>query len=616
MKIDKISIENIRGISKKIELDLKGENLVIYGPNGTGKSAIVDGIEFLFTGSISRLKGTGTRDISINKHGTHIDSKPEKAHVKAEVIIDGIQEPVILERNIGSKKLKCSNRTDPLVSKTLNILEKGQFKLSRIDILRFIMLESRERSKEIQEILNLIKLEELRTYLQTISNDAKREAENTKQIREGIEKSLLMLLGIKEYKEEEVLSSINSLRAKFNGEQINSIDPSEIKKGISIKDLDLGSKSNSEKLKRALDEVEIILTNSEKENENEVVIDSIDRQTKDSDKDLSEEEHLTISEIVSHIEHLINRINENEKSSQEIKKQKLIELGLEMLDESNECPLCETSWDSNELRTLLNIKLESLKEIKAIITDIGIKREYIKTEINSLRKNLYILKDGLIEIGQDSFKEIFEEWINNLKLWDEFVEKDLWDKLYFAKPKELSLGNKFWDEKRNEAEIAIRNFDELEMTVENWDKLTNIETKQREYITSNEKCIKSEEFADKTDTLLKEFTRSKDDELNTLYKKIGGDFIRFYTFLHEEDEKFFNAELEPKGPGLDFKVNFHNKGSFNPRALHSDGHQDSMGLCLFLALCKKASEESVKVIILDDVVISIDTQHRKKYVNY
>lgn len=56
MKIEEIEIHNVRGV-RDLVLKPCSENLVIWGSNGSGKSTIVDAIDFLMTGSISRLKG-------------------------------------------------------------------------------------------------------------------------------------------------------------------------------------------------------------------------------------------------------------------------------------------------------------------------------------------------------------------------------------------------------------------------------------------------------------------------------------------------------------------------------------------------------------------------------
>ncbi|SEK05193.1 AAA domain-containing protein [Sphingobium sp. AP50] len=57
-KIDQITIKEFRGI-RELTFDLKGKNFAACGPNGTGKSGIVDAIEFALTGNISRLAGAG-----------------------------------------------------------------------------------------------------------------------------------------------------------------------------------------------------------------------------------------------------------------------------------------------------------------------------------------------------------------------------------------------------------------------------------------------------------------------------------------------------------------------------------------------------------------------------
>lgn len=65
MKILELKIKDVRGIRDEMPFEPNGENMVIFGPNGTGKSAVVDAIDFLFTGDISRLTGRGTRGMTL-----------------------------------------------------------------------------------------------------------------------------------------------------------------------------------------------------------------------------------------------------------------------------------------------------------------------------------------------------------------------------------------------------------------------------------------------------------------------------------------------------------------------------------------------------------------------
>ena len=61
--VESIAIKEFRGI-RDLTLDFKEKNFAICGPNGTGKSGVVDALEFVLTGKISRLSGEGKGDVS------------------------------------------------------------------------------------------------------------------------------------------------------------------------------------------------------------------------------------------------------------------------------------------------------------------------------------------------------------------------------------------------------------------------------------------------------------------------------------------------------------------------------------------------------------------------
>jgi hypothetical protein len=70
--------------------------------------------------------------------------------------------------------------------------------------------------------------------------------------------------------------------------------------------------------------------------------------------------------------------------------------------------------------------------------------------------------------------------------------------------------------------------------------------------------------------------------------------------------------MKPVGAGLNFEVDFYGQGNHPPHALHSEGHQDSMGICLYLALAERLNEGLINLVILDDVVMSVDVEHRRQ----
>jgi hypothetical protein len=101
--------------------------------------------------------------------------------------------------------------------------------------------------------------------------------------------------------------------------------------------------------------------------------------------------------------------------------------------------------------------------------------------------------------------------------------------------------------------------------------------------------------------------------LEGLYEKIKGRFIELYKQMHGDDEKKFDASFTPQDAGLSLEVDFYGRGLHPPHALHSEGHQDSMGVCLFLALSEHLNTGLINLIILDDVVMSVDIGHRRAF---
>jgi hypothetical protein len=91
------------------------------------------------------------------------------------------------------------------------------------------------------------------------------------------------------------------------------------------------------------------------------------------------------------------------------------------------------------------------------------------------------------------------------------------------------------------------------------------------------------------------------------------DFSAFYRVINEDDESKFTAKLTPSEGSLGFDVNFYERGLFPPAAYHSEGHQDGMGVCLYLALMKRLFGDQFTFALLDDVVMSVDASHRYQF---
>ena len=83
----------------------------------------------------------------------------------------------------------------------------------------------------------------------------------------------------------------------------------------------------------------------------------------------------------------------------------------------------------------------------------------------------------------------------------------------------------------------------------------------------------------------------------------------YYNFIHGEDS-INSPKFEVSGStGLKLKINSFNE-ECDPREYSSEGHLDSLGLCIFLAFIKENC--NVPIIILDDIVATVDLSHKER----
>lgn len=104
-----------------------------------------------------------------------------------------------------------------------------------------------------------------------------------------------------------------------------------------------------------------------------------------------------------------------------------------------------------------------------------------------------------------------------------------------------------------------------------------------------------------------------DEALISLYKTVEDELATYYREINSDDEPAFHAELDPSGGKLDLTVDFYGLGMFPPAAYHSEGHQDGMGVCLYLALMRRLLGDNFRFAVLDDVVMSVDSGHRRQF---
>ena len=154
IRIKSLHIGEFRGI-RDLTLDLAGKNYGICGPNGTGKSGVVDAVEFCLTGNVTRLSGEGTAEISVREHAPHVDQKdhPEKSIVTLVGDIPTLEKSVTITRSVKTPKKVNITPDDPDVHAIVDDLQTHpEFALSRREIVKYIITPPGKRSIDVQTV--------------------------------------------------------------------------------------------------------------------------------------------------------------------------------------------------------------------------------------------------------------------------------------------------------------------------------------------------------------------------------------------------------------------------------------------------------------------------------
>lgn len=473
----------------------------------------------------------------------------------------------------------------------LEIATRGHHVLSRRDILKYVTAQRGERAKEIQALLNLENIERFRQVFVSVENDTQRIYESAKEkfdlARDDICHYLSLLRD--QFSEKVVLDRINKLRAKLGGKSVSLLDESLIKKDI--KRPTIGSQDV------------------------QVNPDFIRTNIKEIKKALSEDVPATKENGDKLIE-ILKTLKDDEILKREYRNRNLLALGISLLDESGKCPLCERAWDPKELENKLRMRLSSAKKAEELNAELGELTTNIKPVFSGLKNCMGKIEGSLDPLDLEEQKDFFQEEIQRIDQFlramskpEEKLEKieEFFKEVDDLSPERFSEKLDFVDYKLKKEEGKISEHQKA------WDGLTELGPLLRGYSREKKIYKKSEIVYARANLMKTNYELVKDRVLNELFDNIKTDFETFYRFIHGSDERSFESEFKAKGAELVFEVDFYGRGKFPPIALHSEGHQDSMGVCLYLALMKLLSEDKMNLTILDDVVMSIDSAHRRAF---
>jgi len=585
--VESAHIVEFRGI-RDLTIKLDTNNYAVCGPNGTGKSGIVDALEFGLTGNISRLSGKGRGLVSVKEHGPHVNirNQPEKALVTLEVSIPSINKKARITRNVKAPRTPIIEPDEPDIKAAFAHMEQHpEFALSRREIIKYVLAEPGERAKEVQALLQLDKLETTRALLLKISNACQREEKPLDNQRSLTGNALMRALNIDELKQSALLKAVNKKRKLLGLTELAKIEST-----TSIRDgLEAQAKPPTIKVPKSQAKDDIAAF-------------------KAAIKNLDASEY--VQKRLDAIEFL-EKLKENENSLSGIERDQMLLSALKYFD-GEHCPVCITKWEPEKFRELVT-------QQRSLLAEIAEQRENIEKQLGEIVAPLEVvssLLQSLISYARNVPEPLDAEPFTKLK---DDLSKRIKSLRAFL-PLENTIASLSDD--IVEIESATNASHVLEKAVLALPEPTDRDA-ARDFLTVGQERLDAWRNASLSWATAKKrsdlsrraheiYSKTSDRALQGIYKDVEAEFRAFYRAVNSDDEGAFEAQLTPSLGKLGFEVDFYGKGFFPPGAYHSEGHQDGMGLCLYLALMKHLLGNRFTFSVLDDVLMSVDSSHRRQ----
>lgn len=587
IKVNALTIKEMRGI-RDLTLHFNYESFVVSGSNGTGKSGVVDAIEFGLTGQITRLEGVGTGSVSLKSHGPHISqrTKPQFSEVTLDLTFTESGVNVTLTRNMKSPKTYSVSPDNETVRAALDeVANHPELVLSRREIIKFIIARPGDRSELVQSLLRLDGIDETRKLFKSAENKLGTDSDSADADVLKKTGDLTRHLEIDSATKPLIVDAVNAKRKVLGLPEIATIDSETL-------------------LLQGLETAE--------------GVDSFDKASALRDIEAASTEALALSSSADDVCQLILNdlqvIKENPGFLNLIERSDFVSRGLELVTSAS-CPLCDTEWeDIEELKSHIQEKINESHDAVEMRDRLLRNGETIAKIARKLVVEVVALNALATKMKSEAESQILADW--NAGLGTLVSLCTTLDGLMSLQSRLADDWSGLPSRLSESIEIlmsTVRSMPDQSASVSAASYLGIAQERFSAYATAvqSAKDLKRAHLA--SSVAYQTYCSASEDLLENLYQRVETDFSNFYKILNGEDEATFKAEFRQEGGKLDLEVDFYGNGLFPPHAYHSEGHQDGMGVCLYLALMKQVLPNEFLFSVLDDVVMSIDVGHRKRF---
>ena len=563
MKVTKLKLRWFRGASEDVDLNSGQKSLAVYGENGSGKSSFVDGIEYILNqGRIGHLahEHSGRRQEKAILN-THI---PKGEVGKITVTFEDNSEVAVSISQNGNYSMTPQSNDIALWGYQHTILRQNE-------LANFIADTKGGKYSSLLPLLGLgdleVAAENLRQLEKAIADIS--ELNNKKTLLEDVEKRIKEEFG----EEEKFERELDHLYKKYFGEERSP---------------------------------------RKQKDQNEAVIDILSALKKRIEK-LSGEQitHATLLEVskISFSEDIESIRKSALKLSHSTEP--FINERLSILQEASifaknltsgdtiNCPACGSSVLVDSFKEHVKSEKEKLKEVSSYFS------EY-KRNIQSLCNTLFNLKRLCDKDEVSEWKRKYEiekiEYLSTLNI-EELRQFCTEKNLQYIESHLIPVISSAIEATRDtppEIQELLKDNQVASLISE-----AICSQKTSVYVTEIENLIA---FIEKLQKGVREKIRVQS---SSTISSISDDIARMWGILHpnekiEDVHLYLPANIDK---AIEIGLKFHGIEQPSPRLTLSEGHRNSLGLCIFLSMAKYSSEQ-LPPIFLDDVVVSFDRNHR------
>jgi len=592
-KINEINLKGIRGAKDTLKLPLNGKSVLLYGDNGTGKSSISDSLEWFFTDKVEHLSSLEI-DLKEALRNAKID-----ASETSEVTLSFTNNKVDATKSIYYKKAKLVsefNNTSEDFTKFFTDTKNENLILRFKNLTNFVDNTKTEKLKYLSEIIGFSEVSKKKEVLQKCYNAVKSEI--TKQNFEGQKSNLQRVL-------------IDKIGASISQEQ-NFID----KLNEKIKPLNVGFEI------KTLEDIDKVLTHLTSPENNKLNLELAFLESIQNSFTLLKSEIGFINSEYGKYYLEFEKIALDVQSIMQTFFKELLNTGKNVITKyhkEDSCPLCLQPKNIEELQSEISKRLEEIEESskklndfnksKTLVSEIALERAkridtlLLNPDINNkenevLKIEIQKIKDkiGAFQIASTikvtSGEKISEPEKINL------VESDF---DFQAKISERII--KLKEALKNNSTIL---YNEISSSKEAFLNIRLIE-KQKSILENQQNSLK---------IIYDEFIKKQKDGLENFITTFSGKINEFYQFMNP-NEPFQEIKIVTIGEddelnGLTIEYKYEGNWVSPPQKYFSESHLNCFGLSFFLASVIAFNKES-QFVVLDDVISSFDSTHRKKF---